>query len=150
MPTIAGALDPDGRAIVDVLVAVPAARTAALRAAGQAVPGPLRLSAMLDPGASITCLDTGTCRALGLVPAGRIRVRTPTSGAQPPRSRLYGLDLVIPHPTGNPVHNFALAALLAAQTDLSPFRIGVLIGRDVLTYCRFVYDGQGRKFELHY
>jgi hypothetical protein len=150
MPTIPGQLDQHGRALVNVRLQVPAPRALSLQAAGLQVPGPLTSPGLIDTGAGISCIAPLVRQALNLTPFGLRTIVTPSSGPNPPPARLYKVDLTSLHLTGNPVFHLTLAQVSTAQEDLAPLGIQVLIGRDVLSLCRFVYDGQGGTFELHY
>jgi hypothetical protein len=150
MPIVAGPLDQHRRAVVDALLAVPAPRARALQHAGQPVPGPFVVLAVIDPGASISCVDPQVCQALSLAPFGTMTIITPSSGPNPPATRLYKVDLTILHPTGNPVLYLAQPLFIIAQANVAPLGADMLLGRDLLALCRFVYDGRAGTFALEY
>src|SRR5262245_56430822 len=58
-------------AIAEVKIGLPAARRAALEEAGEAVPKPLLLKAMLDTGCPLSLVAPAKIAALGLEPAGQ-------------------------------------------------------------------------------
>ena len=150
MPFIPGQLDQARRAMVDVRVAVPAARALSLQSAGLQVPGPLNLRAEIDTGAGTSCVDLNVCQALNLTPFGTATFLTPSTGANPLVARLYKVHLTVLHLTGNPVQHLVLPLLTVAQANLAPLGNEVLIGRDLLALCRFLYDGQAGTFRLDY
>lgn len=48
-------------------------------------------------------------------------------------------------------HGFpTLRSVLAAASNLRHQGFDLLVGRDILSYCLFVYDGQRRQFSLAY
>jgi hypothetical protein len=149
MPIIPGQLDHQGRAVVAAQVSVPAPRAQALQAARLQVSGPLALRGQIDPGASISCVDHAIFQSLSLTPCGQLTIVTPSSGPNPPRTRLYRVGLTVLHLTGNPTFHLRLACVVA-QANLAPLGIDLLIGRDVLALCRFVYDGRAGTFSLEY
>lgn len=56
--------------MLDAFVTVSAARSTAMTAAGIPVPGLQQIRALLDTGASCTCLDPTVIAALGISPTG--------------------------------------------------------------------------------
>ena len=147
MPTIALPLD-GGRPIVAVQVGVPAALARALRQAGRTVPVPLRLSAMLDTGASRTCINHRVRRRLALRPFSWLNLSTPSSGSSARATRmLYKVNLAVLHPAGQ---HLTRNAFTVAAVPLKHLGVEVLLGRDLLALCRFLYDGKGGKFKLRY
>lgn len=151
MPTITGQLDSRGRAIVPIEVAVPAARARAFRHAGQPPPQPLRLDALIDTGASRTCIDPQVSRALHLTAFSAARLSTPSFGGPAVAGfPLYKVNLTVLHPSGNTQLHLARSAFPVAGIHLAHVGTEVVIGRDLLARCRFVYDGLARTFELEY
>jgi hypothetical protein len=150
MPSITGPLDQHRRAAVTVRIAVPPTRAFSLQQAGLPIPGPFTRPALIDTGAGITCIDRQLRLLLNLTPFSKMRLVTPSSGARPPRVRLYKVDLTLLHGTGNPVFHLVQPLFVVAQVDIAPLGFSALIGRDLLALCRFVYNGQAGTFELHY
>jgi hypothetical protein len=58
--------------------------------------------------------------------------------------------LAIVHPSGNARDNLVIRDLSVFEVSLTPLGYQVIIGRDVLAKCRFLYDGPGDEFELAY
>jgi hypothetical protein len=151
MPTIVLPLDSRRRPMVEIAVAVPAARARAIRQSGQAVPQPLHLSALLDTGASRTCIDHQVRQSLNLRRFSTLTISTPTAGAPAAATRfLYRVNLVVLHPSGNPQLHLARNAFTVVALPLTHMGTDVLIGRDLLALCRFLYDGQAATFRLDY
>jgi hypothetical protein len=143
MPILTLPLVADG-AVVDLLVGVSEPRRLALVAANQPVPAPVQIRALIDTGASVTCIEDSAIQPLGLIPTGIAQMVTPSTGAAPVACNQYDVSLLLIHP--------ALARLFPAAPiieckPLSPnFR--ALLGRDLLAHCLFVYDGQANRFSL--
>ena len=149
MPTIAGTLSARG-AVVRVEVGVSRAGRRQLLAAYRPIPQPVVLSALVDTGADVTCVDAAAVRHL--VFPGRQAI-TPVNAPS-----LGGLSyqmsqevrLAVLHPSGRPRDTLVVSDLLVAPLTLNAVGFDLLIGRDVLDLCRFVYDGPGGTFELAY
>jgi hypothetical protein len=127
--------------VVDVEIAVPHPRRQALFKSGAAVPGPWVGLAMLDTGSCFTLVDPRVVSHLGLVRFGTRTIVTPHSGPNPPANDLYKVDLAILHPSGNALNNLVRSLLTVVEADINPLGYQVIIGTDVLSRLRFVYDG---------
>lgn len=121
----------------------------ALQAAGQAVPQPIRIRALLDTGASCTCVDPSVLAALNLTPTGSATMITPSTGATPHQTDQFDVGLIIPGASGNQtplvVDNIAV---VASQLTNQGFQ--ALIGRDLLKRCVLTYNGAMNLFTLAY
>jgi hypothetical protein len=141
-----------GGPIIDAWIGVSLARRNALTEAGQAVPGPVQARALIDSGASHTCVDPAILKPLSLSPTGSTKVHSPTTGAIAEDRPTYDISLVILHTlyqqgVGPLIRN----TMPVICTDLlSGQGIHVLIGRDVLQGCLFVLDGHSGTFSLAY
>jgi hypothetical protein len=142
MPLLTGPLTGDG-SVIDVLVALTPADAGNLRRAGQAVPAPLTLRALLDPGASDSCIDVQCVQALALAAKGTRTFHTP-SLTGPQTLTQYEISLTILHPQAS----YTFYSLPVAAAVLSPQGIEALLGRNVLKQCLFVYDGHGGTWSL--
>lgn len=147
MPTITLQITPDGP-LCDAFVGVSQARRDALTAAGQTVPNVVRVRALIDTGASCTCVDPSALRSLGLTPTGSVPVNTPTTGATPLNRDQYDISLQIPHPQLYPLLRNTIAVVEAELFLIQGFH--VLIGRDVLGDCVLVYHGDAEFYSLSY
>jgi hypothetical protein len=142
MPSLTGPLTPyDHLAVVNVTVTIPHALAQAARRAGGAVLRPYSGRGLLDTGASLTGIDTQVVQALGLRPFSQWQILTPSSGPTPPARPVYKVDLTIPHP-GNPRNNLERTRITAVEATVSPLGLDVLVGTDVLSTLRFVYEGR--------
>lgn len=147
MPHFTLTLSPQGP-LVDAVVAVSGARRQALEKAGQTIPDPIPIRALLDTGASGTCIDPAVLTALGLTPTGMIAVNTPTTGNQPHQAFQYDVGLLIPAPAGLPLVRPSLAVVASELLQRQGFH--ALIGRDILHGCILTYNGSAGLFMLAY
>lgn len=130
-------------------VGVSEGRQAALAAANQPVPQFQQIRALVDTGASCTCLDPSVLQALSLSPTGQVPVNTPTTGTQPHTANQYDVRLIIPgmiatHPL------FVAPTVTVVEAQLLPQGFHGLIGRDILALCVLVYNGPLGQFTLAY
>jgi hypothetical protein len=98
---------------------------------------------LLDSGASQTAIDTQCVQALSLVSQGQGVFHTPTLTGPQTYTR-YEVSLTLLHPQASYTY-YGLAVVAAL---LSPQGVEVLLGRDVLKQCLFVYDGHGGTWSL--
>jgi predicted aspartyl protease len=116
---------------VTVALAAPFAQS--LQQAGQTVPAPISGWALVDTGASDTCIDGGHAQQMGLPVIDVVNLTSAThvntlQNVYPIRIEFAGVPIAIDAPR-------AIAANLTAQGLL------LLIGRDVLQHCTFIYNG---------
>ncbi len=131
-------------------VGVSAARKDALAAAKQPIPNPVRVSALIDTGASGTCVDPSVLQQLALTPTGKAIVNTPSTGSTPHISDQFDVGIWIPGSTpSDPVFFLQNLPVISAEL-LQQQGFHALIGRDILSMCLFVYDGPTRQFSLAY
>jgi hypothetical protein len=129
-------------------VGVSKARGIALISAGLTVPEPLPIRALIDTGASCTCIDPVILQNLNLTPTGSVLIHTPTTGLQATTRNQYDVALMIPNPDGFPFIQLTVAAV---ECELFvPQGIHALFGRDVLRQCFFTMDGLNDTFTLAY
>lgn len=137
-----------GAPIVNMIVGVSGARYQALLAAGQTVPPLQNVRALIDTGASGTCIDPMIFQALELQPTGSIPVLTPSTGNMPVDADTYDAGISIPNgpQAALVIHNMPVVAseLFAAQG------FHVLLGRDILQQCVLTYNGAIGLFTFAY
>jgi predicted aspartyl protease len=135
--------------LVVALIGVSQARRNALVVGQQPIPNAVQIQALVDTGASGTCIDPSVLNQLGLTPTGKTLVNTPTTGTQPASADTYDVSLTIYAVENQPPliqHTIPVIAseLLAGQG------IHALIGRDILRGCLLMYDGANGLFSLAY
>jgi hypothetical protein len=135
--------------IVDVGIMVSTARQQALEDAGQAVPPPQLVRALIDTGASISGVDPSVLLALGLSPTGEAEIHTPTTGAVPARTPTYDVRIGILAGRPGDLH-FISETIQVTSTELSSQGFLVLIGRDILANCILYFNGADGVFSLCY
>jgi hypothetical protein len=143
MPTLTLPLDV-GEARLEVLVGVSARREADLRRAQQPVPPPITAIAEIDTGASITGIDLAMVGRLGLQTMGTQSLHTPLTGAVAQSFPQFDIGLTLLYPA----MNYHLHNLPVVGTKLAGQGIQVLLGRDVLAQCLFIYNGPANSFTL--
>jgi hypothetical protein len=140
-------ISPDGP-LLDILVGVSHPREEALKAASQPIPAPVPVRALIDTGASCSCLDSQIITRLALTPTGSIPGHTPSTGTTPYNFSQFDISLIIPLQSPTLIIRFACVPIIAA--DLASQGLQALIGRDILRLSLFVYDGQEGIFTISF
>jgi hypothetical protein len=152
MPLMVVPLLPDG-ALVNVMVGLSGPDVRTLRQAGKPIPGPIAARAILDTGANATCLDPGVLtslvQAVGLKPVRFLLANVPALGGVG-WSAEYALSLPVVHPSGQPRDNRTWQEHPVVEQPLAQLGYQVLLGRDLLDDCLFVYNGPDGSFTLAY
>ena len=107
--------------------------------ANKDLPKPVQGIALIDTGASLTCIDNAAAREAGLavVDVGTISSATDTAVEVP----IYAGKISVPGLPSLPVTG-------AYGLDVSSQGLIAIIGRDVLEKCVFVYNGTGAVFSI--
>jgi predicted aspartyl protease len=137
-----------GAPIIRVAIGVSEPRQHALQAALQPVPNPQACLALLDTGASHTCVDPTILSALNLSPTGSANVLTASSGTIPHACRQFDVALVIF--MDNQQMHLASLTIPVVELELMNQGFGALIGRDVLSQGLLVYDGKRGELRLSF
>lgn len=134
--------------LMDAWVGVSDARRTTLLLLNQAVPNPVQIRALVDTGASGTCIDPSVMAPLGLTPKGQVQMCTPSTGVTPHIADQYDVSIFIPCGSNPPLTlrtvGVACVELLASQG------FHALIGRDILRACLLTYNGTTGTFTLAY
>ena len=140
-------LSPQGP-LLDAFIGVSVARQQALKIAGQNIPAAIQIRALIDTGASASCVDPSILKTLSLSPTGSVSVVTPSTGGTAVNADQYDVSLVIS--TGNDKHvPLIVNTLPVVCADLLTLQgFHALIGRDILTECVFSYNGSIGFFTL--
>ncbi|MBK8267029.1 MAG: retroviral-like aspartic protease [Planctomycetes bacterium] len=144
MPHLTIQISPGGP-IVELAIGVSAPHQQALQKAGQPIPPSVRVRGLVDTGASGTCIDPDVLTKLKLTPRGQVLMHTPSTAGTPQPCDQYDVSIVLMHPKLS-LTIYALPVISSAKLASQGFQ--VLIGRDVLRRCLFVYDGQTSLFTL--
>jgi hypothetical protein len=144
MPHISLKISPRGP-LLQFLVGVSTPPAGALAAAGQQVPAAIPITGLIDTEASCTSIDSSVLRQLAIPSTGTTPVHTPSTQATAPHvANLYDISLVLVHP----LITRTFGALAVAESQLLHQGIQALIGRDILCWRLFTYDGAGQNFCL--
>jgi predicted aspartyl protease len=136
--------------MLNAVVGVSNARRTALLSTQQAVPNAIPIRALVDTGASGTCIDPSVLDALGLTPTGSTQVCTPSTGTSSHTADLYDVSLFIPGANQTqPPLTIANLPVMSAQLLVSQ-GFHALIGRDILARCLMTYNGVLGQFTLAY
>lgn len=146
MPHFTLQISPEGP-ILTAIVTVSQPKLAALQAAQQPVPTPVTIRALVDTGASCTCIDPSVLQSLQLTPTGSASVHTPSTGAVPAAADQYDVGLAI-FAAVNQAPLFLQTVPVIAAELLQAQRIHALIGRDILQQCMLHYNGTTGTFSL--
>jgi len=131
--------------ILTAYITVSEGKAAALKEASQPVPKAVEIRALVDTGASCTCVDPTVLRSLSLTPTGIVSVNTPSTGATPHSANQYDVGLAIPNGRA-PL--FLQTVPVVESELLSAQGFHALIGRDILEHCLLVYNGKEGLFSL--
>lgn len=115
-------------------------------AAKLAVPAPVVVRALVDTGASGTCVAPAIVRQLGLVPSGTVTMHTPSTAGKPVVRSQFDVAVGI-FMDSDEVHIPSLI-IPVVESDLACQGIQALIGRDVLENGILIYDGRPRSVTL--
>lgn len=125
--------------LIEVEFAVVRTAARALVDAGETVPQPVKATALIDTGASGTAVQAGLLGPLGLHPVGQTSVTTPTDQTVP--CPVYTVLLGMPN---------GAVEITVIEAPLQGQNIQALIGRDVLQYGIFIYQGPSSQFTLSF
>jgi hypothetical protein len=120
-----------------------------LRAALQPVPPPAEVRAILDSGAEVTCIDGSVVQTLGFPVGGITLANVPAAGGLTIGLH-HDVNVTLVHPSGDPRQDLVVEDWPVIELRLRPLGYQVLVGRDVLNRCRFVYHGPRGRFRLAY
>ena len=150
MPHINLQMTPGDGPLIDIFVGVSFPRRDALKTAGQVSPNPIRARALIDTGASCSCVDPTILQPLGLAPTGSQSVITPSTGPQGHIANQYDVCIMIIKSAQQYLLVPSLP-IVEAVLHLPPVQgIQALIGRDVLANCLLIYDGSENQLTLSF
>jgi predicted aspartyl protease len=133
-----------GGPLVDIKVGVSQERENALQRAGQPIPAPVQLRAVIDTGASCTCVDPQALLSLALTATGTTPIHTPSTQGIAHDAASYDVSITLMHPE----LDLWLGTVPIVESQLGLMGIQALLGRDVLESCLLVYNGETGFFTL--
>jgi len=102
----------------------------------------VRLSAMIDTGATGTAVKDGILSGLGINPIGTILINTPSSTDV--SCNQYDIQIVFPY------NNVNMPSIVVTEAPLQGQHIQCLIGRDILQLGVLIYVGYDNSFTLSF
>ena len=144
MPHLTLALNADGM-IVEAVLGLNGPATAGLVQAGQAIPRPVKVRALLDCGTDVTAIAPRVFQQLGVGSFASGSSQT-TGGVFP--IKLYRVSLTIYGASGPAGPALVLTDLPVSALTVPPPNLEALIGMDVLGAGLLVLDGPGHQFIL--
>lgn len=131
--------------LVECYVAVSQPRQDALRRANLRIPAPILVSALVDTGASCTCVDTRIVRHLGLSPLRTTRLLHPSRGATHSTCGVYdaAIHIVFDEDSSAPFDPIEVV-----ETHITTHGFDLILGGNVLRRAKLVYDGPRNRFTL--
>ena len=149
MPYFTRQVDASGALMLEGWIGVTSHRQNALFNANEPCPAPILVRMMVDTGASCTCVDESILRELNLQATGIATINTPTTGSTPVLMEQYDVSLtIIAQNIIDPLHRSAIPVISTELFESQQFH--VLLGRDVLSGCILIYDGQNGEFKFGY
>jgi hypothetical protein len=134
-------------AVLQVEVNLPQPLIEFLGQQGRPIPAPYTGTALIDTGASMTCVDESVLTNLGINAVGLVSLGTAAGLVQRP---LFPARLAFPEPKLNVDLSRVVAVDLRGQ-NIQGMPLIALIGRDdILRVCQFIYDGSGGFFTLSF
>lgn len=128
--------------VLSVVVSPTGQHLRGLELKGLSAPQPIVGFAIIDTGATVTAVDEGVCKRLGLQPTGMMK--TAHAGGAEIRA-CYPIQVTFPNA---PLPSFATPRAMSVnlQAGKSPYIL--LLGRDLLKNMVFVYNGFAGRFEI--
>lgn len=117
-----------------------------MTAAAVVIPQPVVVRALVDTGASCTCLDPTVIAKLGLTPSGTVLMHTPSTLGTAVRCNQFDVAIGVFMDSGE-VHVPSMI-IPVIESTLACQGIQALIGRDVLEKGILIYDGRHKPMTL--
>ena len=128
--------------VLDVAVAPTQALVQQLHRVNATIPPPVRVSALVDTGASGTVLTPSVLQQLGVQPIGVVSMSTPST-TQPVPASQYVVNIVLPN-------RVVVPNVVVMEAPLGGQNIQCLIGRDILSAGVLIYIGHTNQFTLSF
>jgi hypothetical protein len=125
--------------IIEIIIVPAQPVTAKLQSEGKSVPTK-KVIALIDTGASCSCINDVIAKELGLVARDIVKINTPAGTTEQP---IYDLGIALP----NLMNTIIPIQAPGCNLENQPYQ--ALIGRDVLSMCTLVYNGWDNSYQLH-
>ena len=139
MPNLTFPVKPDQPPIVTLTVDVTEGQAESLTNAGQPVPRPVLVPALLDTGVRKSIIPRDVAEQLGLENMGEQDV-VGVAGSLTVSGTLHRVRLTFHLPGTVPIELDSWAAVIAVE-DLSRLGVRMILGRDQLSKCVLIYNG---------
>jgi hypothetical protein len=135
-------------AILNIVIGISEGRRKALESLNLNSPDPIQISAIIDTGASGTCIESSVLKKLHLTPTGSTQMSTPSTGGKTVDIDLYDVSIIIPPGKDGdlPFSLGTLPVMCVADNSFPGYK--ALIGRDILRHCIFNYNGSINLYSL--
>jgi hypothetical protein len=131
--------------VLPVEIAVPTALSSFLSARNQQIPAPVAGFALIDTGATRSCVDSQVISSLGVNPIGITSLGTARGRSQ---HHLYPAKFNFPAMKGFEIEFGSVVGVDLSGQGAGKMQIIALIGRDVLSRCILIYHGPKGSFSL--
>jgi predicted aspartyl protease len=145
LPTITLNISPQGP-LLEVFLDISQARRNTLSQAGVIIPKPIQVTALIDTGASCSCIDPSVIQKLNITPTGSGAVSTPLTGKTLQLCNKYDISVLLVHPE----INYQIGAIPVLESKVFGQGIHALLGRDVLSKCLFIYNGTTQQYTISF
>lgn len=149
MPHFSLQISPKG-AVISAFIGISIPRRDVLKAAGQTIPDLVQVQAMIDTGASATCLDPVVLKTLNLTPTGSTTIETPSTQGKPVVVDQYDVSFFVPPADLKQIPLIMDTLPVVCVQLLDSFGYHALIGRDILEKCILIYNGSTKLFTVSY
>jgi hypothetical protein len=136
--------------VVDAAIIVSESRRKVLEEDKSPLPSPQMIRALVDTGASHTCVDPVVLEALGLTATGKTVVVTPTTGVNAVPCDTYDVGFAILAGKPGEAHLILPTWKVSSMQLFEAQGIHALIGRDILSRCILHYNGSQNIFTIAY
>ena len=143
MPLLSG-LDGLEGPLVPIRIEVNRARRNVLQRPGLPVPAAIDVMGLIDTGSHMTGIDGALLQSIDPRPIGSAGIRSPV-GSAARTCAVYAVGIVIPYVGGE--RCFHTVRVLDFEFDPDE-TARALLGRDLLQFFHFTYNGPGRSFQL--
>ena len=117
-----------------------------MTAAGVPIPPAVIARALIDTGASCSCLDPSVIAKLGLMPSGSVSMHTPSTAGKAVVCNQFDVAVgVIMDPGEVHIPSMIIPVI---ESNLACQGIQALLGRDLLEKGILIYDGRHRSLTL--
>ena len=113
---------------------------------GLPIPAPVIVRALIDTGASCTCLDSAVIAKLGLVPIGTVLMHTPSTAGSAVSRNQFDVAVGVVMDAGE-IHVPSMI-IPVIESALVSQGIQALLGRDLLEKGILIFDGRHKSLTL--